>query len=129
MMDFQKAMKLDVQKMSFEIERNALQSLNDDFIKADAAAQSAKGQYETFKTRRDALRANGNAVTRVPANSLDPAPSPPAGMSEVDIADQILSLEMKQYIDNDATVKTLVAGRLQWEQELGAEDAKAAPSS
>ena len=58
--------QIDVLKAGFEIQNNALQRLNEDFMKADWAAASAEAQWMTFRGRRDALRASGKAAARMP---------------------------------------------------------------
>jgi len=123
LMDYSKQMQIDVMKAGFEIQVAALKSLNDDFTHADAAAAEAKGQLDTFTTRRDRLRASGTEVQPGP-KAVD-LTTRAAAMNDEEIADRLLSLEMKQYLENDATLRTLVNTRMQWEQELASEKAKA----
>ena len=47
-----------------------------------------------------------------------------AGLGDLKIADVLLSMEMKQNIENDVTLRALVMARLQGEQELAAEKSK-----
>lgn len=120
--EYAKRMQIDVLKAGFEIQKNALQGLNDDFTKADAAAASVEAQLDTFNKRRDALRQSGNAVA--PDASLNLSATRPASMTDLEIADVLLTLEMKQYIENDYNLRTLINTRLQWEQERVAELSK-----
>jgi hypothetical protein len=105
--DYGRQLHIDVLKAGFDIQKVALQGLNDDFAKADAAAASAEAQYGTFRKLRDALRT--------------------AGKSDLEIADELISLEMKQNIENDFNLRTLSNTRFSWEQERAGEMATTEP--
>lgn len=88
--DYQKRHGIDVLKSQFDIEKNALQSLNDDYTRADALASGAEQQYEALNK----MKADGKEVA--------------------------LSSDLLQSIENDYTIKTLMNTRLQWQQERAA---------
>lgn len=115
--------QIDVLKAGFEIQKNALQGLNDDYTKADAAAASAEAGWNTFQERRDSLRKSGNAVG-TPAATQDLSATKPAAMSDLEVADVVLPLDMKQYVENDFNLRTLLNTRASWEQEKVAELSK-----
>ncbi len=89
--DYAKQNGIDVQRSRFEVEKSRLQSLNEDFMKYDALAQSAKQQYDVIKKMVD----DGKEIELTP--------------------------DLKQEIENDQTLRSLQASRLAWEQEMVAE--------
>ena len=91
LLDYSKRKGVDVLKSRFDIEKNALQGLNDDYTRADAAASGAEQQYESIKK----TKADGKEIQ--------------------------LSSDLAQSIENDWTIKTLMNTRLNWEQEKAAE--------
>ncbi len=85
--DYQKRKGIDALKSRYEIERNSLIALNDDYTRANLQASNAEAQYESLKT----TKAEGKEVE--------------------------LSADLQERVDNDATLKSLLAARLNWEQE------------
>ena len=98
LIDYQKRKGIDVLKSRFDIEKNALQALNDDYTRADAAASGAEQQYEAIKK----TKADGKEF--------------------------VLSSDLQQSIENDFTMKTLMNTRLSWEQERASELKKSNPN-
>jgi len=88
--DFSKRQGVDVLKSRFDIEKNALQGLNDDFTRSDAAATSAEQQYNVIKKLKD----DGKEVP--------------------------LSSDLLMQVENDFKITSLQQERLQWEQERAA---------
>jgi uncharacterized protein involved in exopolysaccharide biosynthesis len=120
--DFGRQKQIDVLKAGYLIKVEALKGLNEDFIKADAEANSAEAQFDTLKKRREALRTSNMTASGMSA-------TPATGVSDLEIANVLLSPEMKRSIENDDTLRTLIKTRLQWEQELAAEQGKNGPTS
>jgi hypothetical protein len=87
MVDYSRRHGIDVLQSRFEIEKNSLQDLNSKYTLADAAASSAEMRYETIHI----MQRDGKEVPLSP--------------------DLLLSVE------NDVTLKALIAARLNWEQE------------
>lgn len=94
LLDYGKRQGIDVLKSRFDIERDMLKTLNDDYTRADAAASNAEQQYEAVKKQK----ADGKPIQ--------------------------LTSDLLQSIENDYTIKWLMNQRLSWEQELAAAEAE-----
>jgi capsular exopolysaccharide synthesis family protein len=96
--DFAKQKGIDVLRSRFEVEKSRLQSLNEDYMKYDAMAQSAQQQFDVV----DKMKKDGKEIKLTP--------------------------EMEQYIEQDPTLRSLMNQRLGLEQDMAVEKNRASPS-
>ena len=87
LLDYSKRKGIDVLHWRYETERSSLVALNDEYTRADAAASSAEQQYEALKK----AKADGKEVQ--------------------------LSSDFALSVEDDSTLKALLAARLSWDQE------------
>jgi capsular exopolysaccharide synthesis family protein len=90
LVEYSRAHQIDVMKSKFEIEKSALQELNNQFTMSDAAASNAEAQFATI----DKLRKEDKELP--------------------------LSPELMQSVENDYTLKTLMNQRLGYDQDMAA---------
>ena len=99
LLDYSKRKGVDVLKTRYEIEKVSLIALNDDYTRADVLASSAEQRYEAIKK------------------------------AKTDGKDVPLSAELQESVENDSTLKALVAARLNWELEKALVESKKAPDT